>query len=94
MVNKSKGGRIIITTSISQQAYDRYLQWKKGTRSRKVESALVMYDELQRKRKDLNRERQMLESRNRAQARTIQQMQIRIDALLMGLPDPGMEGRF
>jgi len=93
MVNK-KGGRIIITTSISPQAYDRYAQWKKGTRSRKVESALVMYDELLRKRKEINRERVDFERKIRTQSRTIQQMQIRIDALLMGLPDPGMEGRF
>lgn len=89
-----KGGRIIITTSISPEAHDRYLQWKKGTRSRKVESALVMYDELLRKRKEINRERSILEGKNRAQARTIAQMQRRIDALLMGLPDPGMEMRF
>lgn len=89
-----KGGRIIITTSISPEAYDRYSQWRKGTRSRKVESALVMYDELLRKRKEIVRERTILEGRNRAQARTIAQMQLRIDALLMGMPDPGMEGRF
>ena len=89
-----KGGRIIITTSISPEAYRRYEQWKKGTRSRKVESALVMYDELLRKRKEINRERVELERRNRSQARTIQQMQDRIDALLMGLPDPFSEGRF
>ena len=89
-----KGGRIIITTSISPEAYQRYEQWKKGTRSRKVESALVMYDELLRKRKEINRERIDLERRNRSQARTIQQLQDRIDALLIGLPDPGMEGRF
>ena len=81
---------MVQTVSLYPEEYEIYASWKKGTRSRKVGIAIRMYQHLRRERRQRMKEMTELESTIRQQDKIIADQAKRLDAVLCGLPDPGV----
>ena len=81
---------MVQTVSLHPEEYEIYASWTKGTRSRTVGIAIRMYQHLRRERKERMREMTELESTIRQQDKIIADQAKRLDAVLCGLPDPGV----
>ena len=81
---------MVQTISLRPDEYEIYASWKKGTRSRTVGNAIRMYQHLRRERRQRIKELNDLESTIRHQDRVIADQAKRLDAVLCGLPDPGV----
>ena len=67
-----------------------YANWPRGKRSSKVGIAIRLYDDLRLQKRQRDREIVELESRIRHQQKVIEDQAKRLDAVLCGLPDPGV----
>ena len=81
---------MVQTVSLHPEEYEIYASWKKGTRSRTVGNAIRLYQHLRRERRQRMKEMVELESTIRQQDKIIADQAKRLDAVLCGLPDPGV----
>ena len=85
-----KAGRMVQTISLRPEEYEIYANWPRGKRSSKVGIAIRLYDHLRLQKRQRDKEIVELESRIRHQQKVIEDQAKRLDAVLCGLPDPGV----
>jgi len=81
--------RRVVTVALNDQAWQYYSNWDKGTRSKKVGSSIIMHEVNTKRRKDMEAAQRATDNELRKLRRLNKDLEFRLNAVTMGLPDPG-----
>ncbi|AXH74386.1 MAG: hypothetical protein [Bacteriophage sp.] len=81
--------RRVVTVALTDDAWSFYSQWPRGKRSHRVCSSIIMHEINTTRRKDMLAAQKDTERELRKLRRQNKDLEFRLNAVTMGLPDPG-----